>query len=76
MARRRKANETHIHLNTYNSIEGAVLILANSYDWFVTPQTFKKEKQNIIQTMMLEQRKKRILVLLENKQQIFGSGLL
>ena len=67
--------KTRIHLNTYNSIEGAVLILANSYDWCLTKENIREERRNIVRTIAKEREKERVLVFLENGQQILGRSL-
>jgi hypothetical protein len=76
MTKKRKQNETHIHLNTYNSIEGAVLIHVHSYDWTFTPATRPICRKNILEVLAQEKAKKRIFVAFKNGKQILEKGIL
>ena len=73
--KKKKISGTHIHLNTYDSIEGAVLIHRHSFDWYITPKTKASIRKNIIQVVAKEQHDKRILVAYKNGNQILEKGL-
>jgi hypothetical protein len=75
MTKKRKFKGTHIRLNTYNSIEGAVLIHVHSYDWFITPKIKLDCKREIVHVVANERSKNRILVAFKNGKQVLERGI-
>lgn len=76
MLKKKKNPSIHLELNTYNSVEGQVLIHAHYYDWHITPETRKDCRAAIGKIVIAEQAKERILIFLENGKQLVGKGKL
>jgi superfamily I DNA and RNA helicase len=73
--KQKKSKQIHIQVETYNSIEGKVLIHAHSYDWKVTPENVSSIKKYIRKIINFEKDQKRIIVSFKNGQQVIEKGL-
>jgi hypothetical protein len=75
MALKRKPSKTHIRLNTYNTIEGIVLIHVHSYNWKFLPERSSAYEKTIRGVIAQEKEQKRILVAFKDGQQTIAEGL-
>ncbi|MFA5394953.1 MAG: hypothetical protein WC346_02930 [Methanogenium sp.] len=65
-----------IKLDCYESVEKVVLIHTFSFEWNITPKTYKKDRREIILAMAKERAAGRTVVLRENGIQVFGRGII
>ena len=70
-----KFRKTHICINTYNTIEGIVLIHRHSYNWRFLPERSKAYEKTIREVIAQEKEQKRIIVAFKDGQQIIEKGL-
>lgn len=75
IALKRKSSKTHIRINTYNTIEGIVLIHRHSYNWRFLPERSKAYEKTIRGVIAQEKAQKRIIVAFKEGQQIVEKGL-
>ena len=70
-----KFRKTHICINTYNTIEGIVLIHRHSYNWKFLPERSNAYEKTIRGVIAQEKAEKRIIVAFKDGQQIVEKGL-